>query len=173
MKRITSTMLAVMLVVVALLSVACQQPSTTGKKYSVVFETFDGKSTVVEVIEGQTARQPDDPNNQQATFQGWYVDKDYQTPWNKSTPITANTVVYAKWDYKYNVTATFELNNGEEAFQEVLHTGFLVTLPANPTRAYYEFAGWYTDAKCSKKFDETKVLSYRSAFTLYAGWTLS
>lgn len=173
MKRITSTMLAVMLVVVALLSVACQQPSTTGKKYSVVFETFDGKSTVVEVIEGQTARQPDDPNNQQATFQGWYVDKDYQMPWNKSTSITANTVVYAKWDYKYNVTATFELNNGEEAFQEVLHTGFLVTLPANPTRAYYEFAGWYTDAKCSKKFDETKVLSYRSAFTLYAGWTLS
>lgn len=173
MKRITSTMLAVVLVVVALLSVACQQPSTTEKKYSVVFETFDGKSITVEVAEGQTARQPSDPSNQQAKFNGWYIDKDYQTPWNQSTPITADTVIYAKWDYKYNVNVTFVPNNGEEAFKMVVHTGFLLTLPANPTRTYYDFDGWYTDAKCTQKFDETKVITYRGAFSLYAGWTVS
>lgn len=173
MKRITSTMLAVVLVVVALLSVACQQPSTTEKKYGVVFETFDGKSITVEVAEGQTARQPSDPSNQQAKFKGWYIDKDFQTPWNKSTPITADTVIYAKWDYKYNVNVTFEPNNGEEAFKMIVHTGFLVTLPANPTRTYYDFDGWYTDAKCTQKFDETKVITYRGAFSLYAGWTVS
>lgn len=173
MKRITSTMLAIVLVLVALLSVACQPSNSPEQKYSVTFETFDGKSTTVEVLEGQTARQPADPSNQQAKFKGWYADKNYQTQWDKATPITSDTIIYAKWEYKYDVVITFKLNNGEEAIKSTAHTGFLVTLPANPTRTYYEFAGWYTDAECTQKFDETKVLTYRGAFSLYAGWTVS
>ena len=67
MKRITSVMLAVLLVVVALLSVGCQQDEP--QKFKVTFETFDGKSTVVEVVEEQKVQMPEEP-----TSEFWYAD---------------------------------------------------------------------------------------------------
>lgn len=50
------------------------------------------------------------------TFDGWYADKDHNTKFDFSTPITSNTTVYAKWEknapvlpdtYALNVSGAF------------------------------------------------------------------
>ena len=170
-KRITSVMMAVLLVLVALLSVACQPNAP--QKFNVTFETFDGKSKTVEVMEGELATAPNNPSSATAKFLGWCSDAQCTTPWDPATPITADTTVYANWEYKYNVTITFEPNNGEQATQLVAHTGFLFGVPEDPVRASWDFAGWFFDAECTNKYDATKVLNGRGNFTMYAGWTIS
>lgn len=171
MKRITSVMLAVLLIVVVLLSVACQQDPP--QKFKVTFETFDGKSTVVEVVEGQTAKAPNNPSHTNAKFLGWCSDLETKTAWDSSAPIVADTIVYANWDYKYDVTITFESNNGQPSTTIVAHTGFLFATPADPVREHWDFAGWFFDKECTDKYDATKVLNRRGNFTMYAGWTVS
>ncbi len=235
MKRFTSAMLAVLLVVVALLSVACQPPThqceslcskcqkctdlaceestcaskcqghddpnsnhtcesvcsicqkCTDKlctdaacaskcpghdgKFNVTFETFDGNRTVVEVFENSKVQMPKDPSSDYATFLGWCSDASLQTPWNADALIVADTTVYANWDYKYDVTITLKLNNGEKNVKVQAHTGFLYQMP-DVSRPEWNFTGWYSNSTCTIEFDTTKVLEKKSNFYLYAGWQL-
>lgn len=171
MKRITSVMLAVLLVVVALLSVGCQQDEP--QKFKVTFETFDGKSTVVEVVEEQKVQMPEEPTSEFATFLGWYADDTLETTWDFNAPIVGDTTIYASWKYKHNVTITFKPQNGEANIKVSAHTGFYYEIPQNPIREHWSFSGWYTDTDCKYQFDTTKPLNKYSNFVLYAGWTLN
>jgi uncharacterized repeat protein (TIGR02543 family) len=49
--------------------------------------------------------------------------------------------------------------------------GDKITLPADPVRSGYKFAGWYTDEKLTEKFTDT-VFGEDAITTLYAAWTL-
>ena len=53
----------------------------------------------MEVKDGSTVRQPADPKSDVFGFEGWYVDTEYSTPFDFSSPITDDTVVYAKLNY--------------------------------------------------------------------------
>lgn len=169
MKRITSVMLAVLLIVVSLMSVGCEP----AEKFKVTFETFDGNSTVVEVAKNGKAQTPADPENSHATFKGWFADASFETAWNPETAITQDTTVYANWKYKYNIVVTFKPNNGGEATKVDAHTGFLLDAPEDPVRNLWTFTGWYTDADCTKICDTTAIITSRTSFTLYAGWELA
>ena len=62
-------------------------------------------------------------------------------------------------------------NTGEGSkvdFQTTAANGS-VTKPADPTREGYTFAGWYTDAACTKAYDFATAVT--SDLTLYAKWT--
>ena len=67
-------------------------------KYMVSFETGSGsKIDSQSVAEGETAVRPDDPIWNGHTFDGWYTSNDYSAVYDFGTPVTKDTVIYAKW----------------------------------------------------------------------------
>ena len=76
------------------------------KLYTVTFADADVDS--VQVAEGKTVEEPENPKKDEYKFDGWYKDKDYTEVFDFDTEtITDNTTIYAKWR-KYNLTTTVE-----------------------------------------------------------------
>lgn len=53
----------------------------------------------VKVSEGQTVTAPTDPTPIIGAFGGWYTSQAYDTPFDFSAPIKADTTIYAKWAF--------------------------------------------------------------------------
>lgn len=73
--------------------------------------------------------------------------------------------------FKLNAGMKVSFNTGEGSkvdFQTTAANGS-VAKPADPTREGYTFAGWYTDAACTKAYDFATAVT--SDLTLYAKWT--
>lgn len=73
--------------------------------------------------------------------------------------------------FKLNAGMKVSFNTGEGSkvdFQTTAANGS-VAKPADPTREGYTFAGWYTDAACTKAYDFATAVT--SDMTLYAKWT--
>lgn len=73
--------------------------------------------------------------------------------------------------FKLNAGMKVSFSTGEGSkvdFQTTAANGS-VTKPADPTREGYTFAGWYTDAACTKAYDFATAVT--SDLTLYAKWT--
>lgn len=73
--------------------------------------------------------------------------------------------------FKLNAGMKVSFSTGEGSkvdFQTTAANGS-VTKPADPTREGYTFAGWYTDAACTKTYDFATAVT--SDLTLYAKWT--
>ena len=145
---------------------------TNIKTYIVEFVENGGSPVGDQVVEkGKTAKRPDDPTQDGYNFKGWYADEDLTQTFNFSTPINADTKVYAKWEEKVMFKVTFETNYGAPQIpvQEV-EQGKLIKEPTEPTRAGKKFAGWYTDNDVWKQawnFSSSKV---NGDVTLYARW---
>jgi uncharacterized repeat protein (TIGR02543 family) len=65
---------------------------------TVVFNSNGGSPVTSQTLNyNSTATQPEDPTRTNYTFAGWYSDVGLTTLFSFSTPITANTTLYAKW----------------------------------------------------------------------------
>ena len=76
--------------------------------FTVSFETDGGSEVPAQsVAYGKTAYEPDDPYKNGSSFEGWYSDPQLTQPFSFTTPITKDTVLYAKWDQvvKYTVVS--------------------------------------------------------------------
>lgn len=72
--------------------------------------------------------------------------------------------------FKLNAGVKVSFNTGEGSkvdFQTTAANGSVVK-PADPTREGYTFAGWYTDAACTKAYDFSAAVT--ADMTLYAKW---
>ena len=66
-------------------------------------------------------------------------------------------------------TVTFVSNGGSKVSSREVYRNDTVSEPTAPTKAGYDFDGWYTDKALTEKYDfSTKV---KSSFKLYAKWT--
>ena len=66
--------------------------------HTLTFDTMGGSKIAPETVRhGLTVAKPKDPVNGGYTFDGWYTDKTYRTPYNFATPLTQDTTIYAKW----------------------------------------------------------------------------
>ena len=63
----------------------------------------------------------------------------------------------------------FDAQGGSATGDQTPASGSTVTKPADPTRDGYTFAGWYTDAACTKAYDFSAAVT--ADMTLYAKWT--
>lgn len=63
----------------------------------------------------------------------------------------------------------FDTQGGSSINDQTPASGSAVAKPADPTREGYAFAGWYTDAACTKAYDFATAVT--SDMTLYAKWT--
>ena len=99
-------------------------------------------------------------------FAGWYTEDgkkvDAETEFSESTTLTAY------WERNGEVCFVAYYSNGEMLDYDVVKTGEKVARPVDPTRAGYEFTGWYTDEDCSKAYDFDSAVT--EDLKLYAGW---
>lgn len=77
---------------------AVYQPTAVATYHTVSFDT-DGGTAIADqsVRDGQTATKPADPTKSGYTFDGWYEEDTFTTEFDFTTPITADTTVYAKF----------------------------------------------------------------------------
>ena len=65
--------------------------------------------------------------------------------------------------------ATFDSNGGSEVEAQIILENGNVTKPEEPTKAGYDFGGWYTDEKRTVQYDFDVPVD--GDITLYAKWT--
>ena len=129
------------------------------------------------VKSGETATKPaEDPTASGWKFGGWYMEKECNTEFDFSTQINGNITLFAKWTEnsgsgsgsattKY--TLTYESNGGSKIAATKHVKNATVNLTATPTRAGYDFTGWYAEADLTNKITSIKMDSNK---TVYAGW---
>ena len=139
--------------------------------YTVTFNTDGGSEIVAVTVDaGSTVNRPQDPTKDGFVFGGWYEDGTFTSQFDFSTPITSNTLLYAKWN---NIqvtkhTVTFNTTGGSNIDSvEVEHDG-VVPQPHDPNKDGFIFGGWYEDATCTVLFDFDTRIS--ADLTLYAKW---
>ena len=116
------------------------------------------------------------PTRSYYTFNGWYTAKTggskVDTAYTQAN--TTALTLYARWT---PMTYTMQFYaNGDGANTPVSAKTFSVdtavgTLPV-PTRDYYNFAGWYTDATSGSLISESYKHPNTTTLKVYAHWTL-
>ena len=144
-----------------------QTCGATLNKFVVTFN-LNGKGTnfTQDVYENRTIAAPANPTTTGFVFGGWYTNQACTSAFDFSTPITANTTLYAKWVQA--LTVTFDLNGHGDSFTQEVVSGTKATKPSTPVSAGYVFVGWYSDQACTSEYNFNTPVT--SAKTLYAKW---
>nr|WP_122012965.1 InlB B-repeat-containing protein [Maliibacterium massiliense] len=107
------------------------------------------------------------------TFDGWYTTAEgYEgTKFNwTNAKMPAGLQLYAKW-IAPTYTVSFDLAGGEGSIPaQTVSIDGTIAEPKEPTRAGYDFAGWYKEGSNVHYVFDQRV---RASFTLYAKWTPS
>ena len=125
----------------------------------------------VKTLFGEVPTAPADPTADGYVFHGWFTDITFTTPFDFSQPTPAHhRTAYAKWTV-IAYTLTLVYNNGVANHTTSKDFGSSITIPAQPTRAGYNFAGWYTSSALTERFEFTNAKMPARNVTLYASWT--
>jgi uncharacterized repeat protein (TIGR02543 family) len=105
-----------------------------------------GVSTVDDqlITHGLTASVPTTPTNPGKGFGGWYTDPGFTTRYTFTTPILADTTLYAKWVVDYVIVRLIYLPGKNERDYFIERNSKLYR-PAEAQLHGYLFGGWYTD----------------------------
>ena len=146
------------------------------EQFTVTFETTGGTAVPdAHVWEGDPVSQPiSDPTRIGYEFNGWFED-DLETEWNFATPITEDTTIYAGWNEVY--TITYELDGGENHIDNpsTFVEDNLPIVLGEPTRADYDFMGWFFDDSFETPLHgaENNEIQSTGNVTVHAGWVPS
>lgn len=174
MKKITAILLALVMILTCLATVACN--STV----FVYLEDYNGPGTTKKQVYDPNEALPTPPDRADFKFGGWYVDYGCTIPFVNGTPMKDNFHLYAKWTPKAGgeegneIQITFVYCDGVTAnkvvktnsglpFSSVLSTG------PNPSRTNYRFDGWYTKETGGEQLLDTTILTV--SMFVYAHWT--
>jgi len=116
---------------------------------------------------------PTEPAKTGFAFDGWFTAIEGGTAFLANTPVTGSQTVYARWASTKTWTVTFDGQSADTAAvpsSMVIRTGKTAgTLPVNPARAGYTFAGWYTEPLgAGTKFTAATVIA--ADRTVFAKW---
>jgi len=109
-------------------------------------------------------------NREGFRFDGWYNAASGGGKINSSDPISGNyTTFYAHWT-EITYTVTFHRNGGtSDAIPQVtVAQNGRITLPRQPTRPGYTFAGWFWDSRGITPFSTSTPIT--GDFEFYAHW---
>lgn len=114
----------------------------TMEKYNVTFHLDNGDPNVVKVVEyEETAEPPADPERTDFIFTGWYLDSDYQTPWDETSPVYNDTDIYAGWIPAY-YTVSFNSDGGSPVPSQTVAYQDYADRPADPTKDGFILKEW-------------------------------
>ena len=116
---------------------------------------------------------PDPMTNADYTFVGWYTNASLTTP--AIFPIenvSAATTLYAKWTKTTSAptyyTVTFDTDGGSNVNNQTVVRNSKATMPTDPTKDGYDFAGWYEGEAFATEYDFSKGIT--ANITIYAKW---
>lgn len=113
---------------------------------------------------------PANPTRTGYTFKGWYTDAELTSSYNFNTPVTEEIALFAKWSIN-SYRVSFNTNGGTSISYQTVVYNTKVTVPAEPTKTGYTFAGWYTTSSLTTEYDfDTLVTGTK---TLYAKWNIN
>ena len=148
------------------------------RHYTVTFNTNGGTDVdAQDVAYKGLATVPEEPTKIGHVFVGWYADETLATEFDFTTPITADTTVYAKWN-KAIVTITFNIvkdwmvgGGTNETVPINIYYGDVIPADAVPDTAVpgYTFDGWYLNGAA---FD-VATTPVTENITLDAAWHLN
>ena len=150
---------------------------TVYAKFDVVYTTItymsDGNIYSTYTAEGVTSADPAYvPVKAGYTFAGWYIDVAFTTPFDYYAYIAnqcgTDITVYAKFDI---ISTTITYMSEGSVYNTYTAEGITGTDPQYaPTKAGYDFAGWYTDEACTTPFDFAAYMANedREDITVYA-----
>ena len=119
------------------------------------------------LLRGQLPTRPADPVADGYVFDNWYTTRSCTALFDFGSPLSEDTMIYAKWYKLYNVT--FECGSGVSAPEtQIVRSGDCAVRPADPEREGYTFGGWYTTSACTQEFDF--AVGIRGNRTIYAKW---
>ena len=104
--------------------------------YTITFDSMGGsKVEAIDIVKGHNLEKPDDPTKEGFEFQGWYVDKDYTSPYDFDKVVTSNSTLYAKWkandiDHQQGKTSIWDIVRWKigrvvSCTRKVVQTGYL------------------------------------------------
>lgn len=142
-------------------------------KYKVKFNANDGTNnyTEQEVVHGTaTVLNQNIFTREGYDFEGWNTKADgsgdsYSDL--EEVTLTNNLELYAIWKIK-SFTITFKTNGGSSVSSQKIDYGKKVTVPTDPNRIGYSFAGWYSEEELTNLYDFNTLVT--SDVFLYAKW---
>ena len=113
---------------------------------------------------------PDAPEKEGHTFEGWYVDADYDETFDYDAMPDYDLTAYAKWEpnnylIEYNETGDTTLSSSSITYDAP------IDLPDAPEKEGHTFEGWYVDSDYDETFDYDTMPAYD--VSLYANWEIN
>lgn len=138
---------------------------------TLTFDGGDGPAVdAITALIGSPITAPADPVRAGYTFEGWYEASDFSgEPYVFSTMPASPIALHAKWVAR-SYTITFDSDGGTAVSALTADYGSAVSKPADPTKAGFTFAGWYTTADFSGTAYAFTTMPL-DGVTLYAKWT--
>ena len=150
----------------------------TANTYTITFDRQSGTggSTSVTATYGSAMPAASAPTRSGYTFAGYFDAASGGTQYYSSSMTSsrnwdkaANTTLYARWTVN-QYTITFNANGGSGHTPTSVSANYnsTITLPSNPSRAGYTFAGWFTSPTAGTQFTSSTAVT--SSYTVYARW---
>lgn len=145
----------------------------TEKEYTITFCVSNDQKYVVTVKEKDTDfLMPEDPVKENHIFKGWYVDKEFQQPFEKEEWLKnkSSIEVYAKFEVVAETvyTITFIADGATHATVSAKESDKYINMPSKPIKEGYTFVDWYLDDNFTTRFDSSKWINDKESITVHA-----
>lgn len=158
---------ALLLALIALLACASVLYACGSKSVTVRFDSKGGSEVAAaEVAIGGTAAEPDAPVREGYSFDGWFRDETYGTPFAFSETITADITLYAKWVKVH--TVTYATGEGTRIPEQKVRDGEKAAEPNAPVLDGFTFMGWFADESGQTVYSFDTAVT--EDITVYAVW---
>jgi len=138
------------------------------REYAVTFEPGNGDAaTTVTADYGTTVNEPYVPTRAGHSFGGWYTEESGGDQVMLPYTVEGDVTLYARWEINSYVV-TFEPVNGDASTEQTADFESTISAPADPARASYEFAGWFTAQTGGTEVTFPYTVTHHT--TLYAQW---
>jgi len=136
--------------------------------YDVEFDSLGGSELDdVIIVDGNLILRPNNPTKEGYVFVNWYTDDELTTPFDFTTVIEDDIVLYARYVIgEYSIS--FDTNGGSFITPIVGSYNDIVQEPTEPTRAGYTFVAWYADEELTTLYTFDNLPGEN--ITVYAKW---
>ena len=145
----------------------------TINQYSITFNSNEGSSVATLTQDFNTPLLvPSNPTRTGYSFDGWFTDEALNTAYVFPETMPAQTIdLYAKWTInQYSIS--FNSNEGTSVATMTEDFNASLSIPANPTRTGYTFAGWFANESLTSAYSFPQTMPAED-IEVFAKWTIN